>query len=102
MIMNYNLDKVFLSLVSLIWTWQIVTLTSLPTFTEYSQDLPSYLQYCKDVVFSGLQPSFEDHEEEKLMEELWDFYQNSKVSKLFDPPTPLHPPPPSLVQDVTL
>ncbi|KAL2482397.1 TATA box-binding protein-associated factor RNA polymerase I subunit B [Forsythia ovata] len=45
---------------------------------EYSGDLPSYLQYCKDVVFSGLQPLFEDHEEEKLIEELWDFYQNSK------------------------
>ncbi|CAA3008547.1 Hypothetical predicted protein [Olea europaea subsp. europaea] len=51
---------------------------------EYSRDLPSYLQYCKDVVFSGLQPSFEDHEEEKLIEDLWDFYQNSKDAGTLD------------------
>ncbi|CAI9762339.1 unnamed protein product [Fraxinus pennsylvanica] len=51
---------------------------------EYSRDLPSYLQYCKDVVFSGSQPSFEDHEEEKLIEELWDFYHNSKDAETLD------------------
>ncbi|XP_073120595.1 TATA box-binding protein-associated factor RNA polymerase I subunit B-like isoform X2 [Henckelia pumila] len=44
----------------------------------YCRDLSSYLQYCKDVVFSGLQPSFEDLEEEKLLEEFWDLYQNNK------------------------
>lgn len=44
----------------------------------YCHDLSSYLQYCKDVVFSGLQPSFEDLEEEKLLEEFWDLYQNNK------------------------
>ncbi|XP_075490335.1 TATA box-binding protein-associated factor RNA polymerase I subunit B [Primulina tabacum] len=44
----------------------------------YCHDLSSYLQYCKDVVFSGLRPSFEDLEEEKLLEEFWDLYQNDK------------------------
>ncbi|KAL6517349.1 hypothetical protein OROMI_033050 [Orobanche minor] len=44
----------------------------------YSCDLPSYLQYCKDVVFSGLRPSYENLEEEKLMEEFWDFYLKNK------------------------
>ncbi|XP_042981304.1 TATA box-binding protein-associated factor RNA polymerase I subunit B [Carya illinoinensis] len=48
---------------------------------EYSKDLPTYLQYCKDVVFAGLEPSFENHEEEKLIEEFWDFYQNEKDSE---------------------
>ncbi|CAL5396266.1 unnamed protein product [Camellia sinensis] len=47
---------------------------------EYSKDLPTYLQYCKDVVFAGLGPSFEDIEEEKLIEELWDFYDSKKHS----------------------
>ncbi|KAK6136699.1 hypothetical protein DH2020_029527 [Rehmannia glutinosa] len=31
-----------------------------------------------DVVFSGLRPSYEDLEEEKLLEELWGFYLNKK------------------------
>ncbi|KAK6931228.1 hypothetical protein RJ641_003021 [Dillenia turbinata] len=45
---------------------------------EYSEDLPSYLQYCKDVLFSGCEPSYDDREEEKLIEQLLDFYQNHK------------------------
>ncbi|RVW25402.1 TATA box-binding protein-associated factor RNA polymerase I subunit B [Vitis vinifera] len=48
---------------------------------EYSKDLPTYLQYCKDVVFAGLELPFEDHEEEKIIEQLWEFYQNQKHSK---------------------
>ncbi|KAM6576079.1 hypothetical protein CsatB_027916 [Cannabis sativa] len=48
---------------------------------EYSKDLPTYLQHCKDVVFAGLEPSFENHEEQKLIEELWGFYQNKTDSK---------------------
>ncbi|XP_057981358.1 TATA box-binding protein-associated factor RNA polymerase I subunit B-like [Malania oleifera] len=48
--------------------------------SEYSKDLPTYLQYCKDVVFAGLEPSFENYEEEKIIEQLWDFYQNQKDS----------------------
>ncbi|KAF2291913.1 hypothetical protein GH714_036086 [Hevea brasiliensis] len=50
---------------------------------EFTKDLPSYLQYCKDVVFAGAGPSHMDHlEEEKLIEKLWDFYQNEKDSEL--------------------
>lgn len=48
---------------------------------EYSADLTSYLQYCKDVVFAGSGSSFEDYEEEKLMEDLWSLYQNQKDIK---------------------
>ncbi|PON76829.1 TATA box-binding protein-associated factor RNA polymerase I subunit B [Parasponia andersonii] len=48
---------------------------------EYSKDLPTYLQFCKDVAFAGLEPSFEDEEEKNLIEELWDFYQNENDSK---------------------
>ena len=31
-----------------------------------AEDLPTYLQYCKDVIFA-------------VIEEFWDFYQNEKV-----------------------
>ncbi|KAK2969004.1 hypothetical protein RJ640_007869 [Escallonia rubra] len=51
---------------------------------EFSKDLPTYLQYCKDVVFAGLEPSFEDHEEQKMIEDLWDFYQKKKGSEQSD------------------
>ncbi|XP_057484743.1 TATA box-binding protein-associated factor RNA polymerase I subunit B [Actinidia eriantha] len=53
---------------------------------EYSKDLPTYLQYCKDVVFAGLEPPFDDLEEEKIINELWDFYQERKDSGRFDDP----------------
>lgn len=47
---------------------------------EYSKDLPTYLQYCKDVVFAGSESLFvDDHEEQKLIEQLWNYYQNGKV-----------------------
>ncbi|KAK4480200.1 hypothetical protein RD792_013262 [Penstemon davidsonii] len=39
---------------------------------DYSSDCPSYLNYCKDVLFSGLEPN--EPEEKKLIKELWDFY----------------------------
>ncbi|KAL6971783.1 hypothetical protein U1Q18_031464 [Sarracenia purpurea var. burkii] len=45
---------------------------------EYSNDLPTYLKYCREVVFAGLEPAFEDFGEQKIIEELWDFYQNQK------------------------
>lgn len=52
---------------------------------EYSKDLPTYLQYCKDVVFAGLEPAFEDHEEKRLIEEFWDFYEKeSEPSEDFE------------------
>lgn len=47
--------------------------------TEYNMDLHTYLNYCKDVVFAGLEPSFEDYEEEKVIKELWEIYQKDKV-----------------------
>ncbi|KAL8112007.1 hypothetical protein AgCh_019640 [Apium graveolens] len=34
----------------------------------YSKGMPTYLQYCKDVVFAGVEPSFEDIEENKIIE----------------------------------
>ncbi|XP_074287033.1 TATA box-binding protein-associated factor RNA polymerase I subunit B-like isoform X1 [Silene latifolia] len=42
---------------------------------EYSKDLPTYLQYCKDVVFVGLEPLYKDP---VLIDELWDFYQKNR------------------------
>ncbi|PIN18260.1 hypothetical protein CDL12_09088 [Handroanthus impetiginosus] len=41
-------------------------------------DLEPYLQHCMDVVFSGAQPSYEDPEEERLLELFWLFYQSNK------------------------
>ncbi|GKG56050.1 hypothetical protein Tco_0577125, partial [Tanacetum coccineum] len=38
------------------------------------KDLEKYLKYCKDVVFADVELSFEEHEEDKLMKEIWDFY----------------------------
>ncbi|PIN23207.1 hypothetical protein CDL12_04069 [Handroanthus impetiginosus] len=44
----------------------------------YFCDLEPYLQHCMDVVFSGSRPSYEDPEEEKLLELFWQFYQSNK------------------------
>ncbi|KAI4314160.1 hypothetical protein L6164_027095 [Bauhinia variegata] len=52
---------------------------------EFAKDLSTYLQYCKDVVFAGLEASCEDHEEEKMIEYLWDVYQNEKDSEPVEP-----------------
>ncbi|KAL9225929.1 hypothetical protein vseg_001803 [Gypsophila vaccaria] len=53
---------------------------------EYAKDLPTYLQYCKDVVFAGLEPLYKDPD---LIEELWDFYQKNReaveASEEFEP-----------------
>lgn len=46
----------------------------LDTF-EYSKGMPTYLQYYKDVVFAGVEPSFEDNEETKIIEDFWSSYQ---------------------------
>ncbi|KAJ0095455.1 hypothetical protein Patl1_15933 [Pistacia atlantica] len=48
---------------------------------EYSKDLPTYLQYCKDVVFAGLEPPHDDHEETRMIEQFWNFYQDEKESQ---------------------
>lgn len=45
---------------------------------EYCKDLPTYLQYCKDIVFAGLEPSCEVYEEGEVMKQLWNFYQENK------------------------
>ncbi|XP_004152882.1 TATA box-binding protein-associated factor RNA polymerase I subunit B isoform X2 [Cucumis sativus] len=46
---------------------------------EYSKDLPTYLQYCKDVAFAGSESLFiDDHDEQKMIEKLWNYYQNEK------------------------
>lgn len=51
---------------------------------DYSEDLTSYLQHCKNVVFAGSGQSFEDYEEEKIIEDLWEFYQNKGVECVED------------------
>ncbi|XP_042480848.1 TATA box-binding protein-associated factor RNA polymerase I subunit B [Macadamia integrifolia] len=48
---------------------------------EYSKNLKAYLKYSKDIVFAGIAPSFEDNEEEKIIEQLWDFYENQEDSE---------------------
>ncbi|GAB4857154.1 hypothetical protein Ancab_015064 [Ancistrocladus abbreviatus] len=45
---------------------------------EYARDLPTYLQYCRDVVFAGLEPFFEDHVEDKIIDKFWDFYMKNQ------------------------
>nr|KYP68275.1 hypothetical protein KK1_021896 [Cajanus cajan] len=47
----------------------------------YSKDLPTYLKYCRDVVFAGSEPSYGNHEEENMIEYLWNFYQNEEDIK---------------------
>ncbi|OVA09009.1 hypothetical protein BVC80_9097g73 [Macleaya cordata] len=48
---------------------------------EYSKDLPTYLKFCRDVVFDGLTPPFEDFEEEKIIDRFWEFYENQEDSE---------------------
>ncbi|KAK1376478.1 TATA box-binding protein-associated factor RNA polymerase I subunit B [Heracleum sosnowskyi] len=42
---------------------------------DYLKGMPTYLQYDKDVVFTGVGPSFEDIEETKIIEKFWSSYQ---------------------------
>ena len=46
---------------------------------DFTRDLPSYLQYCDEVVFCGAGSSHMNHREDELIEKLWDFYQSEKV-----------------------
>ncbi|TMW85721.1 hypothetical protein EJD97_022665 [Solanum chilense] len=48
---------------------------------DFSKDLQSYLLYCKNVVFAGLEPAYDDHEEEKLIDDFWNFYKNCTAAK---------------------
>ncbi|GAB2268379.1 hypothetical protein Dimus_003342 [Dionaea muscipula] len=45
---------------------------------EYMEDLPTYLQYCRDAVFSGLEPRIDDYTEAKMIQKLWENYTNSQ------------------------
>ncbi|KAJ4979728.1 hypothetical protein NE237_010508 [Protea cynaroides] len=53
---------------------------------EYLKNQKAYLRYCNHVVFAGLAPSFEDNEEEKIIEQLWDFYENQEDSETLSGP----------------
>ncbi|RHN56323.1 hypothetical protein MtrunA17_Chr5g0428231 [Medicago truncatula] len=46
---------------------------------EYSKDLPTYLKYRRDVVFDGSkEQSYDNYEEQRMIEILRNFYQNEK------------------------
>ncbi|CAH1418511.1 unnamed protein product [Lactuca virosa] len=42
------------------------------------RDLETYLEYCKNVVFAGVELSFEDHEEDQIIEDLWNYYHKEE------------------------
>ncbi|PWA62247.1 hypothetical protein CTI12_AA366670 [Artemisia annua] len=46
--------------------------------SDHGKDLEKYLEYCKDVVFAEVELPFEDHEEDKLIEIFWDFFQKKE------------------------
>lgn len=50
---------------------------------DHGKDLETYLEYCKDVVFAGVEQSFEDHEEDQIIEDLWNFYQMKEVHIIY-------------------
>ena len=54
-------------------------------FAEYSKDLPTYLKYCRDVVFDGSKErSYDNYEKQRMIEILRNFYQNEKVIEDLD------------------
>ncbi|XP_052186244.1 TATA box-binding protein-associated factor RNA polymerase I subunit B isoform X2 [Diospyros lotus] len=73
-----NIEETELDAVKLLYNLE-ARCAALEETYDYSEDLPTYLQYCKDVVFAGLEPSFGDLEEEKIIEELLNFYQDQMV-----------------------
>uniref|UniRef100_A0A7N1A8D6 Uncharacterized protein n=1 Tax=Kalanchoe fedtschenkoi TaxID=63787 RepID=A0A7N1A8D6_KALFE len=48
---------------------------------DYSKDLPTYLNYCRDVIFVGTGLSNDD--EKTITEEFWDIYHDKQVMLLF-------------------
>ncbi|PPS17957.1 hypothetical protein GOBAR_AA02618 [Gossypium barbadense] len=49
---------------------------------DLSKSMPSYLQFCQDVVFAGSEPAVDFyHEEKTLIDKLWDYYQKEKGSE---------------------
>ncbi|KAJ9555760.1 hypothetical protein OSB04_010374 [Centaurea solstitialis] len=53
--------------------------------SDHCKNLQRYLEYCKDVVFAGVELSFEDHEEQQIIEDLWNFYQKEEEDKPSSP-----------------
>ncbi|KAJ6836713.1 putative TATA box-binding protein-associated factor RNA polymerase I subunit B [Iris pallida] len=51
------------------------TYDKISTTYDYSKDLPSYLKYCKDIIFAGSTTSYE---EENIIERLWDMYEKKE------------------------
>lgn len=52
------------------------------SMTDLSKALPSYLQFCQDVIFAGSElPVDFYHEEKGLIDKLWDYYQKEKGSE---------------------
>ncbi|KAK6242752.1 hypothetical protein SCA6_008141 [Theobroma cacao] len=50
--------------------------------TDLSKSMPTYLQFCQDVVFAGSElPLDFYHEEKGLIDKFWDFYQKEKGSE---------------------
>ncbi|KAI3725991.1 hypothetical protein L1987_65788 [Smallanthus sonchifolius] len=49
--------------------------------SDHGKDLEKYLEYCKDVVFAGVELSFEDQEEDQIIEHLWNFYHKEEDIK---------------------
>ncbi|PIA37901.1 hypothetical protein AQUCO_02900033v1 [Aquilegia coerulea] len=48
---------------------------------EYLEDLPTYLKYCKDVVFAGLKLLLDNNDEDRTIEKLWNFYEHQEDSE---------------------
>ncbi|KAK1432744.1 hypothetical protein QVD17_09642 [Tagetes erecta] len=49
--------------------------------SDHGKDLEKYLDYCKDVVFAGLELPFEDQAEDQIIEHLWSFYHKEEDHK---------------------
>ncbi|XP_028776455.1 TATA box-binding protein-associated factor RNA polymerase I subunit B-like [Neltuma alba] len=57
--------------------------TGVPKQYEYAKDLQTYLKYCEDSVFAGLELPFEDYEENMMIKD----GEDSWVSKVSEPKT---------------
>lgn len=76
---GYKLHRLLLVGIMLSFSCYLFELCFFSCLTDFSKDLQSYLLYCKNVVFAGLEPAYDDHEEERIIEDFWDFYQSHKV-----------------------
>ncbi|XP_071711083.1 TATA box-binding protein-associated factor RNA polymerase I subunit B-like isoform X2 [Rutidosis leptorrhynchoides] len=48
--------------------------------SDHAKDLETYLEYCKDVVFAGVELSFDDLQEYQIINDLWNCYQKNEKS----------------------